>query len=539
VPGHANGAATRAATIVWEARPVAELYRVGEVRAFEFRQNESAIGRSWGRYEGTVDDQGVTLHRFATRIELELPDRPPVRSEGEIFVDGDGELVRGFERSDAAELRFDVAGGLLRLASGKESETLSFPPGTAYMAYMATLHEELMLALRTLRTGPMELRLVSLSGALPTEWSATVVDRGGGTLELETSLGEQIELREGRIRRVTVAGDGLAVEALPQATWPEWTIQGPRALAYAPAPDAGFDRRDVELPGRPGEPRLVGEVLVPRGKKGRLPAALFVAGSGLSDRYGFSGPPPVDLGFHEITDALANAGLVVLRFDERGQGGSEAGELSWEGQLEDARRALRMLMVQDEVDPARIVLVGHAEGGWKALRLALERKGTCAGIALLAAPGRPYREILRDSAEQTIARLDPRSRKEAYEQHDELVRRLEQGTDVPEEFRTQAAWLRGVLAEDPHKLVAKVDCPLWIAHGDKDFEVSSTTEPPALARAAQRGKQRAEVRRYPDLDHLFKREPGVSRPRNYLEDRPVDPGFLGDLTAWARRRTAR
>jgi pimeloyl-ACP methyl ester carboxylesterase len=133
-----------------------------------------------------------------------------------------------------------------------------------------------------------------------------------------------------------------------------------------PPPGATFTRREVELPGQPGEPTLAGEVLIPAGKP-PFPAVLFLSSTGQQDRHGFAGPPPVDLGSHEITDALAQAGMVVLRFDERGFGSSADGPISYLGQLEDARRGLRTLLVQDEVDPDRIALVGHGEGGWKAL----------------------------------------------------------------------------------------------------------------------------------------------------------------------------
>lgn len=519
---------------VWPGKTIAELYDRGEVRGFEFRQAGRVIGRSWGRYEGLAEKG---LHRFATRIELDLPDRPPVRSEGEILVAASGELVRGFERSDAAELRFAVEHGLLRVEAGKQHEELSFPPGTAYMAYMATLHEELLFATRQLKTGDMELRLVSLSGGLPTQWSGRVIDRGAGAVEVETNLGEKVELQHGRIRRIAVEADDLEVEAQnPAPEWPDWEIAGPKTLSYQMPPGATFTRREVELPGRPGEPRIFGEVLVPAGTDGPTGAVLFVAGSGLTDRYGFAGPPPVDLGSHEITDALANAGLVVLRYDERGFGRSEGGKISWEGQIEDARRALRTLLVQEEVDPKRVLFVGHGEGGWKAMRLVRERKKMCRGIALLATPGRTYSEILRTTAENTIDRLDPAVRDEARKQHAQLIEELKAGQSVPPEFEEQKEWLRGILAEDPAKLVAKVDCPLWIAHGDKDFEVDPNQAPAALTRFAKRSKRKHAARVYEDLDHLFKAEPGMSRPRRYLEDRRVDPAFLTDLTAWARGR---
>src|SRR5690606_22036593 len=129
------------------------------------------------------------------------------------------------------------------------------------------------------------------------------------------------------------------VAAKSPPPWPEWQIAGPAVLTYSLPPGAKFTRREVELPGKTGEPALAGEVLLPPGP-GPHPAALLLPGTGQQDRFGFAGPPPVDLGSHQITDALAEAGFVVLRFDARGFGGSAEGPVPSLGPLDGARRAL-------------------------------------------------------------------------------------------------------------------------------------------------------------------------------------------------------
>ena len=345
----------------WAGKAVGELYKVGEVRAFAFVQEGQTIGHSWGRYDGPVERDGATLHRFSTRIELQLPNRPVVRSEGRIVVDGRGDLIEGFERSDAAQVEFSVERGLLTMSVGRETEEIAFDPGTAYMAFMATMHEEIMFGIRRLASDTLSWRLVSLSGGLPAEWEADVEDHREGRTVLRTSLGEKITLQGGRLVRVEVEEDNLEVLPDEDGAWPTWSIAGPEELTYSMQPDASFKIREVDLPGRPGEPAIYGEVLVPKDATQPRPAVLFVAAGGHTDRYGFAGPPPVDLGYHQITDALAEAGFVVLRYDEPGFGKSDEAELSWKRQLEDARRGVRTLLVQPEVDPDRVVVVGHGE----------------------------------------------------------------------------------------------------------------------------------------------------------------------------------
>jgi len=262
---------------------------------------------------------------------------------------------------------------------------------------------------------------------------------------------------------------------------------------------------------------------------------LWVSGTGREDRYGFAGPPPVDLGSHEITDALARSGLVVLRFDERGRGKSEAGPMTFSAQLEDLRRAYRTLVVQPEVDPDRVLLIAHGEGGLRALSLAAQQGSGVAGVALLASPGRPYLEVLRTQGAAALANVPPKLRARARQQQEEMLERLQAG-EVPPELQDHAGWLQEVLEVDPARMIARVEGPLWLAQGGKDFEVDPSVDPQVLLTASRkRGKGRAAIlKRYEALDHLFKPEPGRSHPGRYREPgRAVDSGFLDDLTAWA------
>ena len=525
--------------VAWPGKPPAALYASGETRVFDLIQGGKKIGTSWGRYDGPL---AGGLHHFSTRVELRpptadktAPAAEPLRSVGEIVLDARGELVRGFERSRATELRFERSGETLVFSSGREREELGFRPGTAFMAFATMFHEELMFGLRELKEGPLAWRLISLSGSLPSDWSATlsVPDPTVPTIAvISTSLGETIHLRDGRIERVEVSADDLevVVPAKP-AAWPTWTIEAPPTLDYAPPAGATFSRRELELPGQPGEPKLVGELLIPAGK-GPFPALLFLSSTGQQDRYGFAGPPPVDLGSHEITDALAQAGFAVLRYDERGFGGSAEGSVSYNGQLEDARRGLRTLQVQDEVDPDRIAIVGHGEGGWKGLQLAGENRGVRA-VALLASPGRPYEDVLKAQAALAVQSVPPELRAEVKRTQDRTLTALRTGKNIPPELERSAPWIREALRVDPEVLIGKADAALWIGQGERDFEVDPDRDATALAKLARKHKKTHVVQLYPQLDHLFKPETGTGSPARYLEPgRNVDPTFLADLRTW-------
>ncbi|MCA9718180.1 MAG: alpha/beta fold hydrolase [Myxococcales bacterium] len=531
---------------VWPGKPPGALYVPGEVRSFDIYREGKLVGRSHGRYEGPVEG-AKDQHRFSTRVELFPPDTPPEQRDaqasrvlGEIVVDARGDLVRGFERSAAAELEYRREGDALVFTSGRVREELTYRDGTAYMSFWTFLHEELMLGSRALTEGELSWRQVSLSRVTPNEWAASVQlpeDAAPGAAILRTNLGERVEWRGGRIHRIEIDAERVEIKEAG-AAWPEWTIDAPIELRYSPPADARFTIRPVELPGRPGEPKLFGELLVPEGRSAARPgpAALFLSSNGRQDRYGFAGPPPVDLGSHELTDALANAGFVVLRFDERGQGESEDGELTYLAQLEDARRALRTLLVQDEVDPDEVGVIGHGDGGWRALALAREGRKLKA-LALLSSPGRPYEEILRHQATGMIDRLPPEMREQASEEHDRVIQALKTGRAVPPGLLEQASWIREALRVRPDELIAAIEpgCALWISQGDKDFEVDPQTDPAALLRHIRRSRKKATFKRYPSLDHLYMHEDERSTPERYLvPGRHVDAQFLEELAAWLK-----
>jgi pimeloyl-ACP methyl ester carboxylesterase len=356
----------------------------------------------------------------------------------------------------------------------------------------------------------------------------------GERIEIDTSLGERVLIVDGRISEIRVESTDLRVVASGDPKWPDFTIAGPARPTYTLP--AALEVREVELSGGPDEPTLAGEIGLAKTRGASLPAVLFLSATGQEDRHGFAGPPPVDLGSHDITDALAHAGFAVLRYDERGQGASEGDPGKHPGfhdQVADAKRALAMLLVQPEVDPDRIVVVGHGEGGLRALLLAIDRPADVHAVALLAAPGRPYEQVLREQARERLVDIPPELRDQAEAEQKRMIDELVQGK-APPELLPQAKWLSEIFAVKPAELVARMRVPMWLAQGGKDFEVDPIADSTALARAAKRGKAKLVLRRYADLDHLFKPEPGTSSPSRYLAlGRPVDPGFVADLVAWA------
>lgn len=140
-----------------------------------------------------------------------------------------------------------------------------------------------------------------------------------------------------------------------------------RAIVETPG-RAGLDYRDVALETDDGE-RLHGWWIGGRNEPlGQLLLCHGNAGN-VGDRV-----------LHAVL--LTAGGFDVLLFDYRGYGRS-SGRPSEEGTYRDARAALRCMLEQPGVDPARVFYLGESLGGSIALDLALEHPP--AGLVLLSA----------------------------------------------------------------------------------------------------------------------------------------------------------
>lgn len=101
----------------------------------------------------------------------------------------------------------------------------------------------------------------------------------------------------------------------------------------------------------------------------RLPAAILLHGSGPANRNGdvagdvvhtYDAPFPV---LTRVADVLTARGIIVLRWDKRAVA-------SYDDLVTDARHALTYLRAHERVDPSRLIVLGHSEGGGLALELA-------------------------------------------------------------------------------------------------------------------------------------------------------------------------
>lgn len=319
--------------------------------------------------------------------------------------------------------------------------------------------------------------------------------------------------------------------AIPQASLRLVALEGTAAAAVRVAPpdysaptDAPYRADEVRVQ-TPAGHSLSGTLTLPTGTPGRLPAVVTITGSGAQDRDEFI---PVAGGyrlFREIADTLGRRGIAVLRLDDRGIGGSGGDVTGTTADFaDDIRAAVAYLRTRDDIDPARIALVGHSEGGAIAPMVAADDR-RLAAIVLLAGPAYTGRQIIDYQLENLVRK----SAMPASQQDSAVVA-------TKAEFDSTMAtsrWARFFLTYDPIPTARRVRQPVLILQGATDQQIRP--EEARMLDAAMRagGNRQVTLRILPDLNHLFVADPD-GYPLGYarLTDAGVDGEALGAVADW-------
>jgi len=284
---------------------------------------------------------------------------------------------------------------------------------------------------------------------------------------------------------------------------------------------------------------LPGVITLPSGT-GPVPGVVLVHGSGPNDRdETIGGNRP----FRDLAWGLASRGIAVLRYDKRTKiyGGSLPTDLGLEDEvMEDALLAIDLLRGREEVDGGGVFLLGHSLGAMLAPDIGL-RDGSLAGVAVLAAPVRPFLPVLRSQLVY-IASLEPDPSSPAGVQLDSLIAEVdralagEMGPDEPILGVRRGYW-REVEEVDPLSVARRLSAPLFILQGGRDYQ--STTEDFLLWEKGLGGRDGVQLKLYPALSHLFTPGQGTATPEEYsAQVKHVDEEVIRDLADWILKTAA-
>lgn len=277
---------------------------------------------------------------------------------------------------------------------------------------------------------------------------------------------------------------------------------------------------------------------MPQGDGG-VPGVVLVHGSGPNDMDETVGP---NKPFRDLAWGLASRGIAVLRYDKRTHACDvDLASLTLDSKItDDALAALDVLREHDRVGTTATAAVGHSIGAMVVPRL-LERDETIAAGAMLAAPARPVPELIREQSEYLVS-LDGTVTEAESARRASIERAVEQvqSLDIPRgevvlNLGGRPFW-RTLGEYDQVATAQRLDRPLWIAQGGRDYQVSLERD---FRRWEDALADRETVRlvAYPDLNHLFVSGDGPSTPAEYLQPGNVAAAVVSDLAGWIHEVT--
>lgn len=473
-------------------------------------------------------------------LEGELSLRPSLRVAWTLSQAADGSLARFEARSwtGAADapptqtvtltVRGDTAHAEMRPASG-EAETVAAKVDPGFVPFVnpsALLMEEVLVrARRAGGAGPVSVPLLPVGA--PEQRTATVAWIGADSATL--TLGP-VEVRArvnaaGRMLGAAIPSQNLTIERVAE-------IPGSVSLVtdYSAPEGAPYTAQEVRVR-TPGGFELAGTLTLPKERRGRVPAVITITGSGQQDR---DEALPLVRGFRpfrQVADTLGRRGIAVLRLDDRGVGGSggEVETATTADFADDVRAALAWLRARPEIDPARIALVGHSEGGVIAPMVAAEDPALKA-VVLIAGTSRPGRDIL---AYQTRYGVE-RDTSIAAEKRDSALAAIRAQVDS---MVANVPWFRFFSEYDPLPTTRRVKQPVLILQGATDRQVTADQAEELAAALRAGGNRDVTVRIFPDVNHLMLRDPdGWGGGYTSLPDPNVVPELLGALADWLARK---
>lgn len=263
------------------------------------------------------------------------------------------------------------------------------------------------------------------------------------------------------------------------------------------------------------------------------PVVLIVPGSGPTDRDGNS-PLGIAAGTYRLlAEGLAEVGVSTVRIDKRGMfasaGAGDANAVTIEDYVDDVRSWIGA--IRDRTGRPCVWLLGHSEGGLVALAAAQRELDIC-GLILVAAPGRPMGEILREQLHANPANAP------FLAEADAAIDALTNGERIdgnrlsaplmPLFAPALQGFLISAFALDPATLASGTDKPILILQGESDLQVGLED-----ARALRAAAPTAVFVLAADTNHLLKAVPPndpAANLRTYSDpDLPLAPGVVDTI----------
>jgi uncharacterized protein len=464
-----------------------------------------------------------------------------------------------FEMDDGANIKIKVSfnGAEVKMTSPQEAtaqtdpEALILENGYGYQYYFLVqrydkqkggVQQFKMFVPSVMQTAPVSLELKGEINSLPGKpaklahyravianaINADIVTDSSGKLILLSFPAQKIEsVREEYA--ASIEGLHAALAAAPKA-----------AVDYSAPAGASFRAEEVTVKAKGFT--LAGTLLLPKTGGRPFPAVITITGSGQQTR---DEPIPI-VGLEkyapmrQIAEALASRGIAVLRVDDRGVGKSGGFDVlansTTSDFADDVRAQVAYLRSRPEIDPKRIALVGHSEGG-NIAPLVAASDPQIAAIVIMAGSAIRGDQIsiaqMNEALKNETTMTEEQKEKQRAGQR-EMIQAVIAGGDLSKyPAQVRVPWMKEFWSYDPLPTLRKVRQPILVLHGALDRQVAADQAGMIEQAARAAGNKDVTVHVFPNLNHLFlPAKTGAFNEYSTLETSVVGDDVLKPLGDW-------
>lgn len=335
-----------------------------------------------------------------------------------------------------------------------------------------------------------------------------------------------------------------------------------------PSPTDKYSSQEVEIENRKDSLTLSGTLTIPKGK-GPFAVAILISGSGPQDRNEeILGHKP----FWVIADYLTRQGIAVLRYDDRGTANS-TGDFKNSTSLDfanDVEAVIEFLRTQKKIDPNRIGLIGHSEGGLIAPMVAAKPENNIAFSILMAGPGirgselilkqqslisrangTPEKEILKDEewTKKMFRFMESNLNSKTFDEDAKLfidslnnAMEIETPSGMTKDELSATLynsfcdpWMKYFLFLDPAIALRQIKCPVLAINGSMDLQVPPKENLSAIkTNIESNGNKAVTIKEFPKLNHLFQ-VCTTGSPNEYARiEQTISPEVLEIMGNWIK-----